>query len=211
MNLSNLKFSHFSSIQRRGYSLDMIFLLNLIVEEQPDIERLCSEIPKIEAIYQGIQRKGLITEEGKLTLPGKELMAFLKTEENESSELVKKKPNEDDFNSWWKAYPGTDTFTHKNKSFSGSRNLRAKKDECKIKFDKIIEEGEYTVAELIEAVKHEVLQKKENSVATSINKMTFMQNSLTYLNQRTFEPFIELIKEGHKIVETQIIKGSTDI
>ena len=210
MNLSNLKFSHFSSIQRRGYSLDMIFLLNLIVEEQLDVEKLCAEIPKIEAIYQGIKRKGLVTEEGKLTLPGKELMAFLETEDDDV-ELIKKKPNEDDFASWWKAYPGTDTFTHKNKSFSGSRNLRDKKDECKIKFDKIIEEGEYTVDELIEAVKHEVLQKKENSVATGINKMTFMQNSLTYLNQRTFEPFIELIKEGHTIVETQIIKGSTDI
>lgn len=210
MNLSNLKFSHFSSIQRRGYSLDMIFLLNLIVEEQLDVEKLCAEIPKIEAIYQGIKRKGLVTEEGKLTLPGKELMAFLETEDNDV-ELIKKKPSEDDFTSWWKSYPGTDTFTHKTKSFSGSRNLRAKKDECKIKFDKIIEEGEYTVAELIEAVKHEVLQKKENSVATGVNKMTFMQNSLTYLNQRTFEPFIELIKEGHTIVETQIIKGSTDI
>jgi len=210
MNLSNLKFSHFSSIQKRGYSLDMIFLLNLIVEEQLDVEKLCAEIPKIEAIYQGIKRKGLITEEGKLTLPGKELMAFLETEQ-ESVELIKKKPNEDDFALWWKAYPGTDTFTHKTKSFSGSRNLRAKKDECKIKFDKIIEEGEYTVAELIEALQHEVLQKKENSVATGVNKMTFMQNSLTYLNQRTFEPFIELIKEGHKIVETQIIRGSTDI
>jgi hypothetical protein len=208
--LGKIKFSHFSSIQRRGYSLDMIFLLNLIVEEQLDVEKLCAEIPKIEAIYQGIKRKGLVTEEGKLTLPGKELMAFLETEDNDV-ELIKKKPSEDDFTSWWKSYPGTDTFTHKTKSFSGSRNLRAKKDECKIKFDKIIEEGEYTVAELIEAVKHEVLQKKENSVATGVNKMTFMQNSLTYLNQRTFEPFIELIKEGHTIVETQIIKGSTDI
>ena len=39
MNLSNLKFSHFSSIQRRGYTLDMIFLLNLIVEEQPDVAK----------------------------------------------------------------------------------------------------------------------------------------------------------------------------
>jgi hypothetical protein len=36
-----------------------------------------------------------------------------------------------------------------------------------------------------------------------------MQNSLTYLNQRSFEPFIELIKEGHKIEETK--SNSTDI
>jgi len=38
-----------------------------------------------------------------------------------------------------------------------------------------------------------------------------MQNSLTYLNQRTFEPFIELIREGKKIVEEPIIRGGTDI
>ena len=38
-----------------------------------------------------------------------------------------------------------------------------------------------------------------------------MQNSLTYLNQRTFEPFIELIKEGHKIVEAPQVAGGTDI
>jgi hypothetical protein len=38
-----------------------------------------------------------------------------------------------------------------------------------------------------------------------------MQNSLTYLNQRTFEPFIELIKEGKTVVEEPIIRGGTDI
>lgn len=210
MNLSNLKFSHFSSIQRRGYTLDMIFLLNLIVEEQPDVAKLCGDIPKIEAIYQGIQRKGLITAAGGLTLSGKELMAFLETEE-EHIELTKKKSTEDDFTLWWKAYPGTDTFTHKTKGFTGTRSLRAKRDDCKVKFDKIIEEGEYTVTDLIEAIKYEVLQKKENSVKTGVNKMTFMQNSLTYLNQRTFEPFIELIKEGNNIVEAPVIKWSTDI
>jgi len=56
-----------------------------------------------------------------------------------------------------------------------------------------------------------VLQKKENSVKTDANKLSFMQNSLTYLNQRTFDPFIELIKEGHKIVETPQQLNSTDI
>ena len=55
------------------------------------------------------------------------------------------------------------------------------------------------------------MQKKENSLKTGVNKMTFMQNSLTYLNQSTFEPYIELIKEGQKIQEApQTFKG-TDI
>ena len=36
-----------------------------------------------------------------------------------------------------------------------------------------------------------------------------MQNSLTYLNQRSYEPYIELIKEGIQIKETQ--SNGTDI
>jgi len=38
-----------------------------------------------------------------------------------------------------------------------------------------------------------------------------MQNSLTYLNQRSYEPFIELIKEGAKIEEAPQIVGGTDV
>jgi hypothetical protein len=54
-----------------------------------------------------------------------------------------------------------------------------------------------------------VLQKKESSLKNSTNKLTYMQNSLTYLNQRSFEPFIELIKEGNKVEETHVASGST--
>jgi hypothetical protein len=37
-----------------------------------------------------------------------------------------------------------------------------------------------------------------------------MQNSLTYLNQRSYEPYIELLKEGINTKETERI-GATDI
>ena len=85
----------------------------------------------------------------------------------------------------------------------GARGLKANKDECKIKFDKIVNEGEYTGEELINAMIYDVQQKKENSVKTSTNRLSYMQNSLTYLNQRSFEPFIELIKQDVKIEESQ--------
>ena len=127
------------------------------------------------------------------------------------SKIEKRKPVEDDFNNWWKLYPGTDTFTYKEKSFTGTRSIRVKKDECKLKFNKILGEGEYTVNEMIKALEFEVMQKKENSLKTGVNKMTFMQNSLTYLNQCTFEPFIELIKEGQKIQEVRETFKGTDI
>ena len=207
MNL-NIQISHFEQLLKNGYSLDMLFLLKL-AEEGECLESLCNGSPKLEALYQGIYRKGLITVEDKLTLTGKSLLEFTTTEE--STTFVRKKKTNDAFDLWWKAYPGTDTFKINGKSFTGTRSLRAKKDECKIKLDKILDEGEYTIKELLEALEFEVNQKVNNSIKTGVNKMSFMQNSLTYLNQRTFEPFIELIREGHKQEIDTPISGSTDI
>ena len=84
--------------------------------------------------------------------------------------------------------------------------------DCRLKFDKIILEGEYTAAQLIGALNYELLQKKESSIDTNSNRMTFMQNSVTYLNQRAFEAYIELINDGAKIdVAPQRPQGGTDI
>lgn len=210
MNLKNLTFSHFEKLHNAGYNLDLVYLL-FNVESGVDIKELCKESARLSALYQGLYRKGLITDEDGLTLTGKELIKFI-TEEHEPEDKPKRRKTTSDFETWWKAYPGTDTFTHKGKSFTGTRTLRARKDECKLKFDKILEEGEYVLQDLLDALGYEVLQKKENSVKTKTNRMTFMQNSLTYLNQRTFEPFIELIKEGKTIESSEEdVQGGTDI
>lgn len=164
---------------------------------------------KIDALYNGLYRKGLITETDKLTTAGFELLAFIGTKN--TTKYIKKKPATSEFEEWWKTYPGTDTFTYKGKTFTGSRTLRNSKEDCRIKFDKILLEGEYTAAQLVEALQFDVLQKKEASINSKTNKLSFLQNSLTYLNQRSYEPFIELINEGAKIIETTVSKGSTDI
>jgi hypothetical protein len=208
----DLTFSHFEQLLKKGYSLDTIFLLKIIQKEKCNIRDMCAEDPKLAALYQGLVRKGLISEDCNILIEGKSILKFLSTPIEESGTLEKRKPIQDDrFNLWWSAYPGTDTFVHKGKSFSGSRNLKAGKDDCKLKLNKILEEGEYTLEELVEALRFDVLQKKENSVKTNTNKLTYMQNSLTYLNQRSFEPFIELIKEGVKIQESETSVGGTDI
>jgi CRISPR/Cas system CSM-associated protein Csm2 small subunit len=86
--------------------------------------------------------------------------------------------------------------------------MRAKKEECKTKYNNVIADGDYTAKELLAALEYEILQKKENSIKTKTNRLTFMQNSLTYLNQRSFEPFIELVREGKTIKESaEPIKG----
>jgi hypothetical protein len=166
---------------------------------------------KIASVYQSLIRKGLITEnDDKLTEIGRDLLKFVDTKT--SVKIIKRRPATTDFEEWWKTYPGTDSFEYKGKVFKGTRAIRKGKDECRLKFDKILLEGEYTAVQLISALEYELLQKKESSVATNSNRMTFMQNSVTYLNQRAFEAYIELINDGANIdVAPQKPTGGTDI
>lgn len=204
----NITLSHFEELIKKSYSLDLVFLLKLI-EEGADISGLCNDSAKVCALLQSLVRKGLITEDHKLTLQGKEILSFMETEGE--AKIVKKKAPDSEFDEWWKAFPGTDTFIHKGVKFEGTRSLRKDKDNCKLKFDKILLEGEYTAAELIAALNYDVLQKKENSVKQKSNKLTYLQNSLTYLNQRSYEPFIELVREGQTVQEAPKVVGGTDI
>ena len=206
----NVTAEQFEELIKKGYNLDVIFLLKLI-DEQYDVSSLCEGSMKIASIYQSLIRKALITKDDeKLTLVGKDLLEFMDVKS--TGKIIKRKPPTTDFEEWWKTYPGTDSFEYKGKTFKGTRALRLYKDDCRLKFDKILLEGEYTAAQLISALNFEILQKKENSVATNINRLTFMQGSSVYLNQRSFEPFIELINEGAKIeIAPQKPTGGTDI
>lgn len=199
---------HFKELIKKGYNLDLVYMLKLI-EKQFDIIPLCKGSMRITALYQGLIRKGLITEDNKISEIGKEILRFI--EAKEFTKLIKKKPRTTEFETWWKVFPGTDTFKYKGQIFNGSRSLRTRKFDCKIKFEKILNEGEYTAKEIIAALIFDVRQKKENSVMAKANKLKYLQNSLTYLNQRSFEPFIELLKENIIIKEySEIFKG-TDI
>jgi hypothetical protein len=204
----NVTLSHFEELIKKTYSLDLIFLLKML-EEGIDTTELCANSVRVCNLFQTLERKGLIGTDQKLTLQGKELLSFMESEGE--VKIAKKKAGPSEFEEWWKAYPGTDTFTHKGKRFTGSRSLRQNKDECRLRFEKILLEGEYTLADMLAALKFDVEQKKENSVKTGANKLTYMQNSLTYLNQRSFEPYIELVREGAQVEEANKPTGGTDI
>jgi len=187
-------------ILKKGYSLDIIYFLQLI-ERGEKVEKS----PKVEVLLQTVLRKGLLTEDKKLTLEGNNLLNFVKSP---SLTVYKKEKVKDDvFLKWWLAYPSNDTFEYKNKKFEGSRALKAKKADCEEKLKKILSEGEYTIDELIGALEIEVHQKKEASVKEGKNKLSYMQNSLTYLNQRTYEAFIDLYKSGFKNKKEETFNG----
>jgi len=195
-------------IQNKGYSLDIIYLLKEAELGLLD-EDIKKESKKVENSILTAVRKGLLTEDLKISLEGKEILSFLSSQEG--VKLVKNKVKDDGFDKWWKCYPGTPNFTYKGKSFTGDRSMRVKKEDCKSKIKSILNEGEYTIEDLISALQLEIHQKMETSYKTGQNKMIYFQNSLTYLNQRTFEAFIELVRAGHKIEEKQTQSNETYI
>ncbi len=200
-----LSLHQFQELLKAGYSLDVVYLLRCM-EEGIDV---VSENDKIQALIQNIDRKSLVID-GKLTMEGRSIMDFL-SHEGEPKKYAKKKADADWFTNWWKAYPATDTFICSGKKFNGTRALRARKEECKAKLNKILLEGEYKIEDMIEAIKLEIDQKMKNSLKTGENKLSFMQNSLTYLTQRTWESYVELVRQGHKAEESTILTKSTDI
>jgi hypothetical protein len=199
MNYLNITLPKLEELYKKGYDLNIIYYLKMIDDGLDPIE-ISLKNDKLNHIWSSIIRKGLVSE-CTLTAEGKALLDFMKENGDKVVTIKRKKPPEEPFLRWWSAFPGTDTFEYKGKTFTGTRALKAKKEDCKTKFNKILDEGEYTIDELIAALQLEISQKKESSYKTGANSLKYMHNSLTYLNQRDFEPFIELVKKGHKSVE----------
>lgn len=194
----------FAQILQLGLDLNTIYLLEGF-KEGTDLT-LHTNASKAAAWKQTLIRKGLIDGANNILEAGNQLLLDIGTG---STSLVKKRREKqqislNSFDSWWKAYPGTDSFVYRGKTFKGSRALRVKKDECVMKFAKILTEGEYTYTQLIAALELEKEQKMNTSLSTGQNKMSYFQNSLTYLTQRTFEPFIELLKDEKLLAEVKV-------
>jgi DNA-directed RNA polymerase len=208
----NVTAHHFQELISRGFDMNIVVLLRLI-NEQYDLSALLTESAKMNAMVQGIVRKGLVNEElTKLTKQGQEILVFM--DSKVPRRIVKKKVDESEFEKWWKAFPSTNTFTYKGKTFAGDRAMKVKKDECRMKIDKILLEGEFSIDDLVNALNYEVKQKMESSLRAGTNKLSYMHNSLSYLNQNDYIPFIELIRSGNKIIESPNLPsggGGTDI
>lgn len=186
--MEKLSWLKFLELLKKGYNLDNLYILSNI--ENVDLKDF--DNPKVAIIYQGMIRKGLLTEEGKVTVEGQLILDFLSKEEE--TKIVKKKVKEEEFDKWWEIYPKNDSFTYRGKSFTGSRGIRVKKEDCKTKIKAILNEGKYSINDLIRALEYEVFLKKEKSFKEGKNNLTFMQNSLTYLNQGTYHNFMEISK-----------------
>jgi hypothetical protein len=168
---------------------------------------------KIAGLYQSLVRKGLISDVTQaITQTGRELLTYVDSEMKEP--IKKKKQNSSDFDNWWNTFPSTDNFEYKGKNFLGSRGLKRAREDCRIKFNKILSEGDSTAEEIVKATLLDVFLKKEASVKFGENRLKYIQNSLTYLTQRSFEPFVEMVRTGidpKQMHESTPTKKGTDV
>lgn len=166
---------------------------------------------KIKAWKQNLYRKSLITDKGELTVLGRELLSALSINKSPRDVVGKtRKEADDDFEVWWKIYPATDALTLNNKVVGGSRGLRQKKEDCRKKFNEILLEGEHSAEDLNRALKREITAKRNQSSMENENKMRYMQNTATYLNQKTYENFI-YPKEDIRESTSATSSGAIDI
>jgi hypothetical protein len=174
-------------------------MLKLLQEEKEEVNNLINNNQKANALYQALIRKSLVAPDGVVTLDGKQVIEFLDLPT--TTKLVKKIVDSATFDKWWSIFPGTDTFTHKNKQFIGTRALRVNKAKCKKYFEDILKKGEHTGEQIIAATQYDINLKKENSVKKGSNQLTFMQNSGTYLYNQVYESFIDLVNQSTPISE----------
>lgn len=189
----------FEELIKKSHSLDHIYLLKLI-EQKFDISPLYEDSMKISALVSGLIRKGLMTNEYKLTILGQELLIF--AGDKTGKKLPKVKIVSEEFDVWWEIFPSSNKFEYKGISFDATRAFKVKKDDCKLLFTKYINEKTYTANEMIEATKYDVQLRKINSFTKKENQLTYLQNTYTYLYQMSFQGYVDLIKEGIKLKET---------
>ena len=191
----NISFQEFKNLVQAQVDITALYLLECIYNNIDILKEIPSS--KVKGWYQTLQRRGYITQEGKISTTGNEILEMVRSGKVIKQELVKiEEKQEDSFEKWWSHFPPNDIFVHNGRSFKGSRSLRVDKNKCRILFDRIINEGEYTADDLIRAIDYDVLLKKETSVKEGNNKLQYLSASPAYLNQRKFEAFIEISKNS---------------
>lgn len=198
--------NHFIELQKKGITTDIVVMLGWINRELA-IDHIIEGSKKIEVIYKTMIRKGLISEEGKITVLGTDILDFVSKKTNRKFE--KRKQAESDFDEWWSVFPGNDKFEIKGKKFGPTRSFKTKKEACRLLFNKYILEEKYTKEEIINATLYDINLKKERSWKRNSNQLKYLQNSYTYLYQETFQGFVGMGKPEK--TRTRTILGSMDV
>jgi len=92
------------------------------------------------------------------------------------------------FEEFWALFPTSDEHS----IYKKTRLLKAGKENCKRKYLEYLRQG-IKHEDIIKALKYEIKLRRDNN--NGQNKMTYMKNSLTWLNQKEFEIILETMTE----------------
>lgn len=106
-----------------------------------------------------------------------------------------------EFEKWWSTYPSTDNFEYAGQEFVGTRSLRSDQEKCSVMFQEALQH--HSFESLLAALEYEVEARKDQSVIRKKNELSFFRGSHTYLNKRTYEDYIPLIKKGKYISKSK--------
>ena len=135
----------------------------------------CEHLVSKIAFYR-LQRKKFITEDNILTELGKEVYKDLFELNTGQIEI--------DFNNFWEAYPSSDKWAN----YPMTRTLRNNKVKSKQLYTTLMQEG-VTPESILLGLNIEIETRKR--ISSKDNSMKFMQASSTWLNNRTYEAWLD--------------------
>lgn len=184
--------------EQNGLSLEEIGILQKIYDSE-QAKKICHESDILKICFD-LETKGLIKV---FTNQDKTLSFFLREKGKllvkEQNKPVKKDipasttttTNTDKFEEFWTTFPISD----EHGIYRRSRVLKSAKELCKKKYIFFLETGTKH-EDVIKALKYEINLRKDSNNKT--NSMTYMKNSLTWLNQREWEIILETMSEDNK-------------
>lgn len=147
-------------------------------------------------IFSALKRKMWIDDNLKLNIAGLDVLRQLEELEKNPKELKSDKIKEnfkeeikEKFEEWWNVYPSTNNFTYRSTHFTGIQSKRIKKEDCFDLFYKLTLKFEPDL--IIRATANHIEIAKLESYNKGQNQITFIPNSLRYLREEIFLPFIK--------------------
>ena len=175
--------------------INALFVIHLLLK---GLDPIRIGHPKVGSWMQNLKRRGFVSKDrDEVTLAGKLLYRMIKEDKDE--ELFVKV--DASFDEWWKVYPATDMFEHRGKQFTGGQKKNLKKAQCKLIFERYVNEGKFTAEEIIEGTRYHMEVVKDLSIQKRDNQMRFVPNSLRYLNELVFEPYVALWRKNKNKVD----------
>lgn len=187
-------------IERLGLSFDEFLALYKLYSYETNSRKIYYESDMLNT-YLDLEAKGLIkafNENEVLTFhlreKGRLLIDSFVNKKNtvlkETPEIKKTISNQHKFDEFWMTFPSSD----EHGIYRRTRLLKGNKEICKKKYLSLLSEG-ILHEDIIKALRYEIKLRKD--VNNKNNNMTYMKNSLTWLNQREFEIILETMSEDN--------------